>query len=204
MKDVTEKAEVSEKGSGKKLPGHIVIAKSDDPRARWYVVHSISGHEARVAVSLKQRIETMGLTERVFEILIPTQDRVVIRGGKKFIVKEKIFPGYMLIKMILDEEAWLAVRTTTGITGFVGIGNKPTPLEESEVANIEKFVSAPAPRYKVHFSVGEAVKITDGPFADFLGTINEMDEEKGRVKVLVSIFGRETPVELDFLQISKA
>lgn len=201
---VSEKAEVSEKGSGKKLPGHIVINKTDNPQARWYVVHSISGHEARVAVTLKQRIETMGLTERVFEVLIPTQDRVVIRGGKKFTVKEKIFPGYMLVKMILDEEAWLAVRTTTGITGFVGVGNKPTPLEQSEVSNIEKFVSAPAPRYKVRFSVGEAVKITDGPFADFLGTINEIDDEKGRVKVLVSIFGRETPVELDFLQISKA
>lgn len=208
MKDVvektTEKEGVSEKGSGKKLPGHIVIAKSDDPRARWYVVHSISGHEARVAESLRQRIETMGLTDRVFEVLIPTQDRVVIRGGKKLTVKEKIFPGYILIKMILDEGAWLAVRTTTGITGFVGVGNKPTPLEQSEVSNIEKFVSAPAPRYKVRFSVGEAVKITDGPFVDFLGTINEIDEEKGRVKVLVSIFGRETPVELDFLQIGKA
>lgn len=195
---------ISERGSGsKKLAGHIVISKTEDPKALWYVVHSSSGHEARVAESLRQRVETMKLEGKVFEILIPTQDRVVIRQGKKHTVKEKIFPGYILVKLILDEDAWLAVRTTPGITGFVGVGNKPTPLSEQEVANITKFVSAPAARYKVKFTVGEAVKITDGPFSQQLGTINEMDEEKGKVKVLVSIFGRETPVELDFLQIAK-
>src|SRR3990172_1739011 len=117
--------------------------------------------------------------------------------------KEKIFPGYMLIKLSLDDPTWLAVRTTPGITGFVGAGKTPTPLSENEVANIQKFVSAPAKRFKTRFSTGEAVKITDGPFADFLGTIDEIDEEKGKVKVLVSIFGRETPVELDLLQIAK-
>lgn len=196
---------LEERGAGKKkLPGHIVISKKDDPKAHWYVVHTTSGHEARVAENLRQRVETMNLTDKVLELLIPTQDRVVIRSGKKQTVKEKIFPGYLLVKMILDDEAWLAVRTTQGITGFVGAGTKPIPLSSEEVANIEKFISAPAPRYKARFSVGEAVKITDGPFSDFLGTINEIDEEKGKVKVLVSIFGRETPVELDFLQIAKA
>lgn len=195
---------LSERGAGsKKLSGHIVISKTDNPQAHWFVVHTTSGHEARVAESLRQRIETMGLESQVFEILIPTQDRVVIRSGKKYTVKEKIFPGYLLVKMILEEQAWLAVRTTQGITGFVGAGAQPTPISEQEVANIEKFISAPAARYKVRFSIGEAVKITDGPFSQFLGTVNEMDEEKGRVKVLVSIFGRETPVELDFLQIAK-
>lgn len=195
---------LEERGAGsKKLSGHIIISKTDDPRAHWYVVHTTSGHEARVAESLRQRIETMGLTDKVFEVLIPTQDRVVIRSGRKVTVKEKIFPGYILVKMILDEDAWLAVRTTQGVTGFVGAGNKPTPLSEAEVSNIEKFTSAPAARYKVRFSVGEAVKITDGPFTEFLGTISEMDEERGKVKVMVSIFGRETPVELDFLQIAK-
>lgn len=195
---------IAERGAGsKKLSGHIVISKTENPEAKWYVVHTTSGHEARVAESLRQRIETMGLTDQVFEVLIPTQDRVVIRSGKKYTVKEKIFPGYLLVKMILEEQAWLAVRTTPGITGFVGAGEQPTPISEQEVANIEKFISAPAARYKVRFSVGEAVKITDGPFSQFLGTINEMDEEKGKVKVLVSIFGRETPVELDFLQIAK-
>lgn len=195
---------LSERGAGsKKLSGHIVISKTDDPRAHWFVVHTTSGHEARVAESLRQRIETMHLTEKVFEILIPTQDRVVIRSGRKLTVKEKIFPGYILVKMILDEDAWLAVRTTQGVTGFVGAGNTPTPLSVTEVENIMKFTSTPAARYKVRFSIGEAVKITDGPFAEFLGTINEMDEQRGKVKVMVSIFGRETPVELDFLQIAK-
>lgn len=194
---------IEERGSGKKLKGHIVITKSSDPHGRWYVVHTTSGHEARIAENLRQRVETMGLEDKILEILIPTQDRVVIRSGKKYTIKEKIFPGYLIIKMIITDEAWLAVRTTQGITGFVGAGTKPTPLSETEVANIEKFVSAPAARYKVRFSVGEAVKITDGPFSQFLGTINEMDEARGKVKVLVSIFGRETPVELDFLQISK-
>ena len=145
----------------------------------------------------------MSLIEKIYELLVPTQDRVVIRGGKKATIKEKIFPGYLLVKMVLDDPTWLAVRTTPGITGFVGAGNAPTPLSDEEVANIQKFISAPAPRFKTKFSVGEAIKITDGPFADFLGTIHEIDEEKGKVKVLVSIFGRETPVELDFLQITK-
>lgn len=200
----TEPEAIEERGSGsKKLKGHIIISKKDDPDARWYVVHTASGHEARIAENLRQRIETMGLEDFVFEILIPTQDRVVIRQGKKYTIKEKIFPGYLIIKMNLTDEAWLAVRTTQGITGFVGAGTKPTALSEAEVQNIEKFVSAPAARYKVRFSVGEAVKITDGPFSQFLGTINEMDEARGKVKVLVSIFGRETPVELDFLQIAK-
>ncbi len=195
---------VDERGTGKrKIPGHIVIGTTEDPRAVWYVVHTASGHEARVSETLRQRVETMGLAGRIFELLVPTQDRVIIRGGKKATIKEKIFPGYLLVKMILDDPTWLAVRTTPGITGFVGAGAKPTALSENEVINIQKFVSAPAPRFKTKFSVGEAVKITDGPFADFLGTIHEMDEEKGKVKVLVSIFGRETPVELDFLQIQK-
>lgn len=199
-----QSTEIAERGAGsKKLSGHIIISKTDDPRAAWFVVHTTSGHEARVAESLRQRIETMNLTNKVFEVLIPTQDRIVIRSGRKLTVKEKIFPGYLLIKMLLDEDAWLAIRTTQGITGFVGAGNTPTSLSGEEVANIEKFISSPAARYKVRFSVGEAVKITDGPFSDFLGTISEMDEEKGKVKIMVSIFGRETPVELDFLQIAK-
>jgi len=195
---------VDERGTGKKkIPGHIVIAQTDDPKARWFVVHTASGHEARVSETLRQRVETMNLAKNVFELLIPTQDRVIIRGGKKATVKEKIFPGYLIVKMILDDSTWLAVRTTAGVTGFVGTGNKPSPLSDLEVANILKFISAPAPRFKTKFSVSEAIKIVDGPFSDFLGTISELDEARGKVKVLVSIFGRETPVELDFLQIQK-
>jgi len=204
MEATNPQTSIDERGTGKKkIPGHIVINKTEDKNAKWYVVHTTSGHEARVAETLRQRVETMSLQSRVFELLVPTQDRVVIRGGRKATVKEKIFPGYMLIKLSLDDPTWLAVRTTPGITGFVGAGKTPTPLSENEVANIQKFVSAPAKRFKTRFSTGEAVKITDGPFADFLGTIDEIDEEKGKVKVLVSIFGRETPVELDLLQIAK-
>ena len=162
-----------------------------------------SGHEARVSETLRQRVESMGLIDYIFELLVPTQDRIIIRQGKKATVKEKIFPGYLLVKMVLTDNSWLAVRTTPGITGFVGIDNKPTPLSEGEVNNIQKFVATPAKRFKTKLTVGEAVKITDGPFSDFLGTINEVDEEKGKVKVLVSIFGRETPVELDFLQVQR-
>ena len=199
-----EEAVVNERGTGsKKIPGHIIINSKENDMAKWYVVHTTSGHEVRVAETLRQRVETMGLQDNVFELLVPTQDRVIIRSGKKATIKEKIFPGYMLVKMIMDDPTWLAVRTTPGITGFVGAGKQPSPLSELEVQNIQKFVSTPAKRFKTRFTKGEAVKITDGPFSDFLGTINEIDEEKGKVKVLVSIFGRETPVELDLLQIAK-
>ncbi len=198
------KEDVTERGIGKKkIPGHIIINATDDPKAKWYVVHTTSGHEARVAETLRQRVETMSLEKNVFELLVPTQDRVIIRSGKKATIKEKIFPGYLLVKLIMDDPTWLAIRTTPGITGFVGAGKIPSPLSALEVKNIQKFISAPAKRFKTRFSTEEAVKITDGPFADFLGTIEEIDHEKGKVKVLVSIFGRETPVELDLLQIAK-
>lgn len=175
----------------------------DSSAGRWYVVHTYSGHENKVAANLKQRIETQKLTHKIFDIVVPTRNIVKVSHGKKEEVKEKIFPGYILVKMILDDDSWLAVRTTQGVTAFVGAGNKPTPISDREVDAIRKFMAMDAPKYKASFSVSEAVKIVDGPFADFLGTIESIDEEKGKVKVLVSIFGRETPVELDFLQISK-
>jgi transcription termination/antitermination protein NusG len=171
--------------------------------AKWYVVHTYSGHENKVSANLKQRIETMKLADKIFDIVVPTRNIVTVKHGKKEEQKEKIFPGYILVKMVLDDASWLAVRTTQGVTAFVGAGNKPTPISEKEVGTILKFMQMEAPKYKTTFSMGEAVKIVDGPFADFLGTIDAIDEEKGKVKVLVSIFGRETPVELDFLQVSK-
>ncbi len=197
---------VTERGLGSKIiPGHLIINPNQElaEKARWYVVHTYSGHEARVAETLRQRVATLGQTDKVFEVLIPTQDKIQIRHGKKSSVKEKIFPGYILVKMLLDDNSWLVVRTTAGVTGFVGVGNKPTPLSAPEVQAIMQFAQIGAPKYKANFSVGEAVKITDGPFADFLGSIESIDEAAGKVKVLVSIFGRETPVELDFLQIKK-
>ena len=174
-----------------------------DLKPKWYVVHTYAGSEDKVKNTLIQRIKSMGLEDKVLEIIVPTAKKIEIRGGKKQEVREKIFPGYLLVKMILTDDSWLAVRTTPGITSFIGVGNKPTPLSQKEVDAILKFMKMEAPKFKTKFSVGEAVKITDGPFAEFLGTIDEIDEEKGKVKVLVSIFGRETPVELDFLQISK-
>jgi len=175
----------------------------DSSAGRWYVVHTYSGHENKVAANLKQRIETQKLTHKIFEIVVPTRNIVKVSHGKKEEIKEKIFPGYILVKMVLDDDSWLAVRTTQGVTAFVGAGNKPTPISDREVDAIRKFMAMEAPKYKASFSVSEAFKIVDGPFADFLGSIESIDEEKGKVKVLVSIFGRETPVELDFLQIAK-
>ena len=174
---------------------------SDD--AKWYIVHTYSGHENKVAKSLKQRLESMGFENRIFDIIVPVRDTVKVSGGKKETIKEKIFPGYVLVKMILDDESWLLVRTTQGVTAFIGAGNKPTPISDKEVAAIQKFMATEEPLYKTAFVTGEAVKIVDGPFTDFLGTIDNIDESKGKLKVLVSIFGRETPVELDFLQVSK-
>lgn len=171
--------------------------------ARWYIVHTYSGHEDKVAKSLKQRIQSLGFEGRIFDIVVPTRSTIKVTQGKKENVDEKIFPGYVLIRMVLDDETWLLVRTTQGVTTFIGAGNKPTPISEKEVEAIQKFMKMEEPLYKAAFSVGEAVKIVDGPFSDFLGTIDNIDETRGKLKVLVSIFGRETPVELDFLQVAK-
>ena len=182
---------------------HFVITESDAKDAKWYVIHTYSGHENSVAVNMIQRVGTMNLQDKVLELLIPTQNKIQIKRGKKKAIREKIFPGYMLVKMIMADDSWLAVRTTPGVTGFVGIGTKPTPLPPTEVESIKKFMLQEAPKYKASFTTGEAVKIVEGPFADFLGTVDSIDDAKGKVHVLVSIFGRETPVELDFLQVAK-
>ena len=176
---------------------------SPSDKGKWYIVHTYSGHENKVAKSLHQRVESMGFENRIFDIIVPTRDTVKVSQGKKENVKEKIFPGYVLVKMILDDESWLLVRTTQGVTAFIGAGNKPTPISDKEVEAIQKFMQSEEPLYTTSFTVGEAVKIVDGPFTDFLGTVDNIDEAKGKLKVLVSIFGRETPVELDFLQVSK-
>lgn len=170
---------------------------------RWYVVHTQAGHEAKVKQALEQRIKTLGAEDKIFEIVIPMREVVAVKKGKKNKQKEKVFPGYILVKMILDENSWLIVQTTQGVTGFVGAGLKPVPISEKEVEAIMKFVEQEQPKFKAKFSVGEAVKIKEGPFADFLGTVEAVDEERGKVRVLVSIFDRETPLELDFLQVQK-
>jgi len=171
--------------------------------AKWYIVHTYSGHENKVSRTLRQRAETMGFDKQIVDIIVPTRDTIKVSQGKKESVKEKIFPGYVLVKMVLSDETWLLVRTTQGVTAFIGASNKPTPISEKEVEAIQQFMQLEEPTYKAAFSVGEAVKIVDGPFADFLGTVESIDEAKGKIRVLVSIFGRETPVELDFLQVNK-
>lgn len=176
---------------------------SENQLGRWYVIHTQTGHEARVKKALEQRIRTLGVEDKIFEVVIPTREIVVVRKGKKIKKTENVFPGYLLIRMILDDNSWLVVRTTEGVTGFVGAGLKPTAIPEKEIEAIIKFVHQEQPKFKTRFSVGEAVKITEGPFADFLGTIDKIDEERGKVRVLVSIFGRETPLELDFFQVAK-
>jgi transcriptional antiterminator NusG len=169
----------------------------------WYVVHTYSGHEQKVADALKQRLEAFGLKEQITEILVPTQEKIVIDAGKKKTIRERLFPGYVMVRMMLTDETWGVVRNTTGVTGFVGAGAKPTPLPEHEVDAILKFTKLEAPKFELKFKVDETVKVIDGPFTDFLGKVDEIDEEKGKVKVLVSVFGRETPIELDFLQVSR-
>jgi len=201
--DENEGTKFTERGGRRTFSNHIILNDAPNPKSKWYVLHTYSGHEGRVTETLIQRIQTLGLENRVFEILIPTQEKIQIQSGRKSNVTEKIFPGYLMIRLILDDDTWLAVRTTQGITGFVGIGNKPSPISATEVKSIQKFMAITTPKFKSKFTKGEAVKITDGPFSDLLGTINEIDEERGKVKVLVSIFGRETPVELDFLQVTK-
>jgi len=173
------------------------------PIPKWYVIHIQTSYEGRVKQALEQRIKSLSVEDKIFDVVIPTREIIVVKKGKKTKAIEKVFPGYILIKMILNDDSWLVVRTTEGVTGFVGAGLKPTPISDREVDAIMKFVQQEQPKFKSKFSLGEAVKITDGPFSDFLGSIQEIDEEKGKIKVLVSIFDRETPVELDFLQVTK-
>jgi transcriptional antiterminator NusG len=173
-------------------------------QSAWYVVHCYSGYENKVRHNLEQRIETMGMKDMIFDVVVPTQEEIEVREGKRRTVERHIFPGYVLVNMILTEESWYVVRNTPGVTGFVGMGNNPTPLRPEEVAQIVKRMEAEAPTVKVTFKVGERVRIIDGPFNDFRGIVAEIDMERTKVRVMVSFFGRETPVELDFLQVEKA
>jgi transcription termination/antitermination protein NusG len=170
----------------------------------WYVIHCYSGYENKVRHNLEQRIETMGMKDRIFDVVIPTQEEIEVKDGKRRTVERHIFPGYVLVNMVLSEESWYVVRNTPGVTGFVGMGNTPTPLRPEEVAQIVKRMEAEAPTVKVTFKVGERVRIVDGPFNDFRGVASEIDMERTKVRVMVSFFGRETPVELDFLQVEKS
>jgi transcriptional antiterminator NusG len=177
--------------------------EGEDGRA-WYVVHCYSGYENKVRHNLEQRIESMGMKDKIFDVVVPTEEEIEVREGKRRTIERRVFPGYILVNMLLSEESWYVVRNTPGVTGFVGMGNTPTPLRPEEVAQIIKRMEAEAPRIKVTYKSGERVRIVDGPFNDFRGTVSEIDMERAKVRVMVNFFGRETPVELDFLQVEKA
>lgn len=180
-----------------------ILQEADDQR-HWYVVHCYSGYENKVRHNLEQRIDTMGMKDKIFDVVVPTEEEIEVKEGQRRIVERRVFPGYILVQMVLSEESWYVVRNTPGVTGFVGMGNTPTPLQPQEVAQIMRRMEAEAPKIKVNFKVGQKVRIVDGPFNDFIGTVGEIDAERAKVRVMVSFFGRETPVELDFLQVEKA
>lgn len=170
---------------------------------RWYVLHTYSGYEENVARNLRQRVESMGLEDKIYNILIPTEKKIRIKNGRRRVVTEKIFPGYVLVEMVVTDDSWYVVRNTPNVTGFIGTGTTPTPVEEDEIKSLQKRMGVEEPKYKIDVTVDSPVKITDGPFKDFEGKVSQVDEARGKVKVLVSMFGRETPVELDFLQVKK-
>jgi transcriptional antiterminator NusG len=174
----------------------------DDGR-RWYVIHTYSGYENKVKQNLEHRIDSMEMRDQIFRVIVPTEEEIEIKNGQRRTVHKKVFPGYVLVQMKMNDSSWYVVRNTPGVTSFVGHGNRPTPLEETEVKHILKQMEEEAPKVKVSYQVGQAVKITDGPFTDFEGVVDGIDHERGRVRVLVSFFGREAPVELDFLQVTR-
>ncbi len=170
---------------------------------RWYAIHTYSGYEENVAGNLKQRIDSMGMEDKIFNILIPKEKKIKIRNGKRKVIEEKIFPGYVMVEMVVTDDSWYVVRNTPNVTGFIGTGTTPTPISQEEIDALMKRMGVEEPKYKIDILAGMPVRITDGPFKDFEGKVAEVDEARGKIKVLVSMFGRETPVELDFLQVKK-
>jgi transcriptional antiterminator NusG len=179
------------------------VADESSSAKQWYVIHTYSGYENKVKANLEHRIESMGVEDQIFQVLVPMEEEIEIKNGQRQTVNKKVFPGYVLVEMAMSDESWYVVRNTPGVTSFVGSGNRPTPLVEAEVKKILKQMGVEAPKFKLQFTKGQSVRVKDGPFAEFIGTVDEVNPEKNKVKVLVSIFGRETPVELDFLQIDK-
>lgn len=169
----------------------------------WYVIHTYSGYEDAVAKNLKQRIESLGMEDKIFNVIVPKEKKIKIKNGKRKTVEEKIYPGYVLVEMIVDDESWYVVRNTPRVTGFLGAGTTPIPVSAADIADLMKRMDAGEPEFKVDFAVGEAVKVQDGPFKGFEGRVSEIDQERGKIKVLVNMFGRDTPVELDSLQIKR-
>jgi transcriptional antiterminator NusG len=170
---------------------------------RWYVLHTYSGLEEAVEHNLKQRIESMDMEDKIFGVIIPKEKKIRIKNGKRKVVEEKIYPGYVLVEMVVNDESWYVVRNTPHVTGFVGSGTTPTPVSEEEIKSLQKRMGVDEPEYQIDVAKGDSVRITDGPFKGMEGKVTNIDDTRGKVKVLISMFGRETPVELDFLQITK-
>ncbi len=170
---------------------------------RWYVLHTYSGYEDNVKRNLEQRIESMDMQDKIFQVLVPTENKIKIKSGKRHTVREKIFPGYVLVEMVVTDASWYVVRNTPNVTGFIGSGTLPIPLGPEEIKELQRRMGVKEPKYKINVTVGTPVKITDGPFKGMEGKISHIDEAKGKINVLVQMFGRETSVELDFLQIKK-
>ncbi|MFH0820083.1 MAG: transcription termination/antitermination protein NusG [bacterium] len=174
-----------------------------DRGRQWYVIHTYSGYEENVAHNLRQRVESMGMEDKIFNILIPTEKKIKIKNSKRKVVTEKIFPGYVLVEMLVTDDSWYVVRNTPNVTGFIGSGTTPIPISKEEVEALQKRMGVEEPKFKIDITEGMPVRIIDGPFKNYEGKVAEIDEERGKVKILVSVFGRETPVELDFLQVKK-
>ena len=169
----------------------------------WYAVHTYAGYENTVARNLRQRIESLGMEDKIFNVIVPVEKKVKIKGGKRQTVEEKIYPGYVLVEMVVTDDSWYIVRNTPRVTGFVGAGVVPVPLDKQEVADLFKLMGEETVKHKIDLVLGDAIQITDGPFKEFEGKVSEVDESRGKIKVFVSMFGRETPVELDFLQVKR-
>jgi transcriptional antiterminator NusG len=180
------------------------MAKQSQHHGRaWYVLHTYSGYEDNVSRNLKQRIESMDMGEYIFDVLVPKEKKIKVKGGKRVMIEERIYPGYVMVEMIVTDASWYVVRNTPNVTGFIGIGTTPTPIDVKEVENIKKRMGVDEPKYKMEIKKGDLVRINDGPFKNLEGKVQDVDELRGKVKVMVSLFGRETPVELDFLQVKE-
>ncbi|MBM4466669.1 MAG: transcription termination/antitermination protein NusG [Chloroflexi bacterium] len=195
MEELVEEKELEEKPA--------VEGEPEVEGRAWYVIHSYSGYENKVKANLEQRIESMGMQDKIFQVVVPKEEEIEVRDGQRRITEKKIFPGYILVEMLMTDDSWYAVRNTPGVTGFVGMGRRPTPLRPEEVQRIMKRMEEEAPKIKVTFRPGQRVRIIDGPFTDFVGQVDDIDMDKSKVRVLVAFFGRDTPVELDFLQVEK-
>jgi len=187
--------------AGTEVPS--TLTDDESPRKRWYVVHTYSGYENKVKANLEKRIETMEKEDKIFRVVVPIEEEMEIKDGKRKITKRKVFPGYVLVEMLMSDDSWYVVRNTPGVTGFVGSGSKPIPLQPAEVRSILRQMGVDEPRPKVAYSLGESVRVTAGPFEGFVGVIREIHPDKGKLRVFVSMFGRETPIELDFSQVEK-